>query len=135
MKKLLLIPVALIALIACNNNSSSTETTKDTGAATTNTPPAEVPITDNPDYKAGLALIAKNDCLTCHSVNDKINGPAYKDVANKYATAGDTIVTHLAKKIIAGGSGVWGEVPMTPHPTVSQEDAEQMVKYVLLLKK
>lgn len=135
MKKLLLIPVALIALIACNNNSSGTEEKKDTGTTTANTTPAEVPITDNPDYKAGLALIAKNDCLTCHSVNDKINGPAYKDVANKYATAGDTIVTHLAKKIIAGGAGVWGEVPMTPHPTVSQEDAEQMVKYVLLLKK
>jgi len=135
MKKLLLIPVALIALIACNNNSSSTEEKKDTGTTTTNTAPAEVDITTNPDYKAGLALIGKNDCLTCHSVNDKINGPAYKDVANKYATAGDTIVTHLAKKIIAGGSGVWGEVPMTPHPQVSQADAEQMVKYVLLLKK
>src|SRR5689334_2372183 len=135
MKKLLLIPVALLALIACNNNSSTPETTKDTPTATTNTPPAEVPITDNPDYKAGLALIAKNDCLTCHSVNDKINGPAYKDVAAKYANAGDTIVTHLAKKIIAGGSGVWGEIPMTPHPQVSQADAEQMVKYVLLLKK
>ena len=134
MKKLLLIPVALLALIACNNNSSSTEEKKDTGTTTTTAPPAEVDITANPDYKAGLALIAKNDCLTCHSVNDKINGPAYKDVAAKYATAGDTIVTHLAKKIIAGGSGVWGEVPMTPH-AISQEDAEQMVKYVLLLKK
>jgi cytochrome c len=135
MKKLLLIPVALLSLIACNNNSSSTEEKKDTGTTTTNTAPAEVDISANPDYKAGLALIAKNDCLTCHSVNDKINGPAYKDVANKYANAGDTIVTHLAKKIIAGGSGVWGEIPMTPHPTVSQADAEQMVKYVLLLKK
>jgi cytochrome c len=135
MKKLLLIPVAFLALIACNNNSSGTEEKKDTGTTTTNTTPAAVDISENPDYKAGLALIAKNDCLTCHSVNDKINGPAYKDVANKYANAGDTIVTHLAKKIIAGGSGVWGEIPMTPHPTVSQADAEQMVKYVLLLKK
>jgi cytochrome c len=135
MKKLLLIPVALLTLIACNNNSSTTEEKKDSGTTATNTAPAEVDITANPDYKAGLSLIAKNDCLTCHSVNDKINGPAYKDVANKYATAGDTIVTHLAKKIIAGGSGVWGEIPMTPHPTVSQADAEQMVKYVLLLKK
>jgi cytochrome c len=135
MKKLLLIPVAFLALIACNNNSSGTEEKKDTGTTTTNTTPAAVDISENPDYKAGLALIAKNDCLTCHSVNDKINGPAYKEVANKYANAGDTIVTHLAKKIIAGGSGVWGEIPMTPHPTVSQADAEQMVKYVLLLKK
>jgi cytochrome c len=134
MKKLLLIPVALFALIACNNEST-TETKKEDTASTTNTPPAEVPITENPDYKAGLALIAQSDCLTCHSVNDKINGPAYKDVATKYANAGDTIVSHLAKKIIDGGAGVWGEVPMTPHPQISQADAEQMVKYVLLLKK
>jgi cytochrome c len=134
MKKLLLIPVALLALVACNNDST-TETKKDDTASTTNTPPAEVDITQNPDYKAGLALIAQSDCLTCHSVNDKINGPAYKDVATKYANAGDTIVSHLAKKIIDGGAGVWGEVPMTPHPQISQADAEQMVKYVLLLKK
>ena len=135
MKKLLLIPVALLALIACNNNSSTTEEKKDTGTTTTNTPPAEVDITTNPDYKAGLALIAKNDCLTCHSVNDKISGPAYKDVANKYANAGDTIVTHLANKVRNGGTGVWGDIPMPAHPQVSQADAEQIVKYVLLLKK
>jgi cytochrome c len=137
MKKLLLIPVALLALSACNNDSTTETKKEDTATTTTNTntPPPEVPITENPDYKAGLALIAQSDCLTCHSVNDKINGPAYKDVANKYATAGDTIVTHLAKKIITGGAGVWGEVPMTPHPQISQADAEQMVKYVLLLKK
>src|ERR1043165_1893931 len=103
MKKLLLIPVALLALIACNNNSSSTVEKKDTGTTTTTAPPAEVDITANPDYKAGLALIGKNDCLTCHSVNDKINGPAYKDVAAKHATAGDTIVRHPPNKIIAGG--------------------------------
>ena len=135
MKKLLLIPVALIALIACNNNSSTTEEKKDTGTTTTNTAPAEVDITANPDYKAGLALIAKNDCLTCHSVNDKISGPAYKDVANKYANAGDTIVTHLANKVINGGSGVWGDIPMPAHPQVTLADAEQIVKYILLLKK
>ena len=134
MKKLLLIPVAFLALIACNNNSSTTEEKKDSSTITTN-PPAEVDISQNPDYKAGLALIGQSDCLTCHSVNDKINGPAYKDVANKYATAGDTIVTHLAKKIITGGSGAWGEAIMSPHPQVSQADAEQMVKYILLLKK
>jgi len=51
----------------------------------------------------------------------------------KYAGV-DTAVTYLAKKIIAGGSGVWGSVPMTAHPELSQADAEQMVKYILLLK-
>ena len=47
----------------------------------------------------------------------------------------DTIVSHLAGKIITGGSGVWGPALMTPHPTVSKEDAEAMVRYILLLKK
>jgi cytochrome c len=135
MKKVLLIPAALFVFIACNNDSKSEEKKNDTATAATPPTPVEVDITQNPDYKAGLALIGQSDCLTCHNVNDKINGPAYKDVANKYATAGDTIVTHLAKKIINGGSGVWGEVPMTPHPQISQADAETMVRYVLLLKK
>jgi len=64
-----------------------------------------------------------------------LQGPSYRDVANKYASLPDTIVTHLAGKIIKGGSGVWGEVPMTPHPALSEEDAKSMVKYILLLKK
>lgn len=92
-------------------------------------------LSQNPDYQKGLALIGQNDCLTCHKVDEKLTGPAYKDVANKYAGMPDTIVTHLASKIISGGSGVWGEVMMLPHPGISKEDAEAMVKYILLLKK
>jgi len=60
-------------------------------------------------------------------------GPAYKDVAAKYENTEEN-VKMLATKVIKGGSGVWGAVPMTPHPQISQEDAEAMVKYVLLLK-
>ena len=55
------------------------------------------------------------------------------DVAKKYAGS-DTAIAYLSHKIIAGGQGVWGTVPMTPHPAVAQADAEQMVKYILLLK-
>jgi cytochrome c len=90
----LLIPAALLVFIACNNDGKSEEK-KDSATAATPPAPVEVDITQNPDYKAGLALIGQSDCLTCHSVNDKINGPAYKDVANKYANAGDTIVAIL----------------------------------------
>ena len=97
--------------------------------------PAVADLSANPDYQKGLALIGKSDCLTCHKVKEASTGPAYADVAAKYASAGDTIVAHLAQKIIKGGSGVWGAVPMTPHPTISTDDAEQMVKYVLLLNK
>jgi len=133
MKRMLLIPAALLVIIACNNDSKTSEKKEETKEQTT-VAPAEPDLSSNPDYKAGLAAIAKSDCLTCHNVADKINGPAYRDVANKYANAGDTIVAHLAKKIIEGGNGVWGEVPMIPHPQLSQAEAETMVKYVLLLK-
>lgn len=92
-------------------------------------------LSNNPDYQKGLELIGKSDCLTCHKVDQAVNGPAYRDVANKYASYPDTIVSYLAKKIIHGGTGTWGSVFMTPHPAISQEDAEAMVKYVLLLKK
>ncbi|MEI9946523.1 MAG: hypothetical protein WDN26_20160 [Chitinophagaceae bacterium] len=66
-------------------------------------------------------MVGGNDCFTCHSVTDKIIGPSYKDVADKYAGMPDTIISHLANKIIAGGTGVWGEVPMVPHPTLSKK--------------
>jgi cytochrome c len=91
-------------------------------------------ISDNPDYKAGLALLSKSDCLTCHKIDEKLTGPPYREVANKYAGMPDTIITHLANKIMKGGNGVWGEVMMLPHPAISQADAETMVKYILLLK-
>ncbi len=90
---------------------------------------------DNPDYKKGLALVANSDCLTCHKINEAATGPAYADIAAKYAGADDAQITMLANTIIKGGSGNWGQVSMTPHPNLSEEDAKQMVKYVLLLNK
>jgi cytochrome c len=92
-------------------------------------------VSQNPDYQKGLALVAKSNCLTCHKVDEKLTGPPYREVANKYAGMPDTIVTHLAHKIISGGNGVWGEIFMTPHPDISEADAKAMVKYILLLKK
>lgn len=133
MKKLLTITLALAFLAACNNDQEKPAETKP--EETKPEAPAVVDITQTPEYTKGLELIGNSDCLTCHSVTDKIVGPSYQDVANKYANAPDTIVTHLANKIIKGGGGVWGENMMMPHPNVSQADAEAMVKYVLLLKK
>ncbi|WP_292009722.1 c-type cytochrome [Chryseobacterium sp.] len=80
----------------------------------------------------GLKLIEGTDCLACHKIDEKLVGPSYQDVANKYTEA-DT--DHLAQKIIEGGQGVWGEVPMTPHAGMSKENAKLMVKYILSLKK
>jgi cytochrome c len=129
-----LVSIAVLGLLAaCGGSSNSSTETKDTATAAT-TSAGSSDLSSNPDYKAGLALIAQNDCLTCHKVSEKVVGPAYADVAAKYAGQ-DTAVTYLAHKVIAGGSGVWGNLPMSAHPQLSEADAEQMVKYVLLLKK
>ena len=125
--------VMLLGMLTACGNSGSGDTEKSGGSAATTEDNSG--LSDNPVYKKGLGLVAKSDCLTCHKVNDPLTGPKYRDVANKYASYSDTIVAHLAKKIIAGGTGVWGQIPMIPHPLVSQGDAEDMVKYILLLKK
>jgi cytochrome c len=134
MKKYLLVSLIFAAMIACNSNDTKEEK-KDTSSTTENKD-ASADLSNNPDYQKGLELVAKSDCLTCHKIDEKIQGPTYRDVANKYAGMPDTIIGHLAQKIIKGGSGVWAEMPlMTPHPTLSEADAEAMVKYILLLKK
>ena len=130
MKKVLGTMAAVILLAACGG--SDTKKTEETAAAPAAT--ASNDLSANPDYTKGLALVAGSDCLTCHKTSEKNIGPAYKDVAAKYENTEEN-VKMLAEKVIKGGSGVWGAVPMTPHPQISQEDAEAMVKYVLLLKK
>ena len=80
----------------------------------------------------GLALIEGADCLTCHKVDSKLVGPSYQEVADKY-TAAD--VDKLAQKIIDGGVGTWGQIPMTPHAGMSKDNAKKMVEYILTLKK
>lgn len=82
----------------------------------------------------GEKLIASSDCLTCHKVDQKIVGPAYQQVAEKYAY-NDQNVNYLAGKIIKGGAGVWGQIAMNAHPDLSQEDAQEMARYILSLKK
>jgi cytochrome c len=128
MKKFLL-PLAFAALLAaCGGNEQQS-------SKTTAAEPAKEDITKNPDYQKGLALIAKSDCLTCHKVAEPSTGPAYKDVAARYANAADTTIERITNHIIKGGSGQWGAVPMTPHPTLAVDDVKQMIKYVLLLNK
>jgi cytochrome c len=86
-----------------------------------------------PDFSKGKNLIAKSDCLACHKDDVKLLGPAYVDVAKKYEPT-DANIAKLADKIIKGGAGVWGEIPMSPHAGLSQSDAKEMVKYILSLK-
>ena len=80
----------------------------------------------------GESLVKASDCKTCHHPTNKIIGPAHIEVAKKYEFT-EANVKMLADKIIKGGSGVWGQIPMTAHPDISQADAEKMAKYVLSL--
>jgi len=80
----------------------------------------------------GEALVKASDCKTCHHPTNKIIGPPHTEVAQKYEfTAAN--VSMLAEKIIKGGQGVWGQIPMTPHPDITVSDAEKMARYVLSL--
>lgn len=131
MKKVLFIVTTAIIVMACGGGS--TEAGKDAAGAAVAATTGNA-LSDNPDYQKGLALVAGSDCLTCHKTSEKNIGPAYKDVAAKYENTEEN-VKMLASKIIKGGSGNWGAIPMTPHPQLKEEDVEQMVKYILLLKK
>lgn len=131
MKKIILILGGFtLALASCGSPDSSKSTEESTTTTTQSTTPAATAATELPGEK----LVAKSDCLGCHNRTQKVVGPAYVDVAAKYPLT-DENVTLLADKIINGGKGVWGEVPMTAHPTVSLEDAKEMVKYILSQKK
>ncbi|MBK9737405.1 MAG: DUF1080 domain-containing protein [Saprospiraceae bacterium] len=80
----------------------------------------------------GLKLIAKSDCKTCHNKNLQTIGPSYTAIAKKYLNSPSNI-TMLSNKIKSGGSGVWGEQQMTPHPDLADEDMQAMVGYIMSL--
>jgi len=80
----------------------------------------------------GPGLINRNDCYTCHSIQKKSIGPAFKEIANHYADD-PSAKERLPSVVINGGKGNWGNVPMSPHPDISMEDAHAMVDYILNL--
>ena len=82
---------------------------------------------------ADQALAQAKNCLSCHSIDKKIVGPAYKDVAKKYAGQKDA-ADKLASKIMKGGAGVWGVVPMAVNSQVNEAEAKKLANWVLSLK-
>lgn len=123
---------------ACGGGEKTSETTETETVATPAAPEVEMSLEekyqDDPVYIKGLAKLKTSDCTSCHMVERKIVGPSYADVAAKYESTEENI-NMLAAKVIDGGVGVWGEIPMPPHAALSLEDAKDMVAYILLLKK
>ena len=86
------------------------------------------------DNAQATALMQKDGCAACHSIDKKIVGPAYVDVAAKYK--GDkNAQAMLVKKVKEGGVGVWGQIPMPPNTATPQKDIEDLVAWILTLKK
>ena len=136
MKKIFTLLSICSVMYACNSGEKAAEAQDTVSEQAVMTTPAPNS-TANTAVLAGSAkgeqLIHSADCLTCHKVDTKLVGPSYIEVANKYP-ATDANIDLLAGKIIQGGSGSWGEIPMTPHPAISNDDAKEMVKYILSLK-
>lgn len=86
------------------------------------------------DAKKASELMAKAGCNACHQMEKKVLGPSYKDVATKYKANAKTAEL-LAKKVREGGNGVWGPIPMPPHPKekITDEDLKQMIAWIMTL--
>lgn len=129
MKKTVLFLSGLALFIAACGGSTS-ESEQNSSAATT--APAAAPAQSEMD--PGELLIVKSDCIGCHNKENKIIGPSYLEIAAKYPST-DENINLLAGKILKGGKGVWGSVPMTAHPKLTEDQAKTIVKYILSLKK
>ena len=82
------------------------------------------------NVQADQALAQAKGCMACHQVATKVVGPAYKDVAAKYKDQADATAV-LAAKVKAGGVGTWGQIPMPPQPTLSDDEINTLVAWVL----
>jgi cytochrome c len=83
--------------------------------------------------RASTELAQKKNCMACHAVDKKVVGPSYKEVAAKYAGRKDAPAL-LAQKIVKGGVGVWGQIPMPSNPSVSDADARTLAAWILATK-
>jgi cytochrome c len=119
MKKLFLTGMVSLLIISCSKKENS-EIQPSSDVSTS--------VTEN---VSGQNLIEASDCMSCHNADERMIGPSYKEIAEKYS---EKDIEMLASKIIEGGSGVWGNVAMQPHPQISKADAKKMVEYILSQK-
>lgn len=85
------------------------------------------------DPKTGEALTKSSGCVACHTVDKKVVGPAFKEIAAKYKNDKGAEAA-LVKKVKAGGKGAWGEIPMPPNAQVKDDDIKSMVQWILSIK-
>lgn len=132
--KLKFVSTCIVIVVFALNNQTSAQTKAKTIKKPVKAASAVVktPIATAQDIEDGKAIMAKSDCVACHAIEDRLIGPSYNSVSEKY-TLDATNINSLSQKIINGGSGVWGTVPMAPHPTITTADAGKMVKYILSL--
>jgi len=83
--------------------------------------------------QTGEVLIGYSDCWTCHKIETRSTGPAFREIAMRYPVQ-ERYINMLAGKVIVGGSGAWDTAVMNPHPDVSFDDARMMVSFILSLR-
>jgi cytochrome c len=128
MKNIVSIFALALILTACGSKKTENADKEDFGTPDES---SKTEATGADAIAQGEALVNASDCKTCHSKENKIVGPSHMDVAKKYDFT-KANVDLIAKKIITGGSGSWGDVPMTAHD-IPMADAEKMARYVLSL--
>lgn len=119
--------VIIICVLACTSKQKQSNTT---GTDSLVNAPGS---TADSAFSEGARLIAANDCLTCHKMDEKSICPSYNEISAQYQFKEGNI-ENLAYSIIHGSKGLWGNQAMTPHPNVSYNDAKEMTRYILSLK-
>jgi cytochrome c len=117
-------------LYSCGGEGGTTA--ENEGVAATETRPAVSTADHATLVQEGKTLVEGSDCRACHANDQRLVGPSYQEVAERYQNE-EGAVEMLAGKIIEGGAGNWGEIAMAAHPQISREDAAKMVHYVLSL--
>lgn len=142
MKRTAMLLIFVICIIAACNNSDTQKPKIDTTPVLSQTNSSLRELVDTLGFHSDSIskksekesnLITKSDCLRCHNIKEKNIGTSYVTIAEKYP-ATDENYQYLTSKIIKGGKGVWGDVPMNPHPQINETDARSMVNYIFSMK-
>jgi len=124
---------AVFALNACDTKAPEGETGVPEGESGALEGEAVAP-EGGAEVPEGEAKARASDCFACHEIDRKLVGPSYAEIAQRYAGEGQAAVQKLVEKVKEGGSGNWGDVPMTAHPQLSDADVTAMVEWILSVK-